>query len=745
MKRHFAITLLFCILFTINAFAQVVQILDPNLREAIREQLQLPAGTPITQQDMQKLEYLDNEKTEKMGITDLTGLEYATNLSSIPLNQNEITDLSPLSNLIQLESLGAWGNPISDISPLAKLTNLRFIDLGSCDIADIIPLSNLTKLQTLQLGWNHLIQDISPLANLTNLKSLHLNHSRIVDISPLSNLIQLEVLVAWSNPISDISPLAKLTNLRFIDLSVCDIADITPLSNLTKLQTLKLGWNYLIQDISPLADLTNLKSLHLNGNRIVDIRPLANLTQLKELFMDGNRIGDFSPLDGLSLDSLRYDEICELPYLPVQERLQNRTFPSIFAAWRGVVNSPEPSDTEHIDRHDLYWDGPHTGLDNLKTPKGWRLGGTVREAQEYRDSLFSLNPNMIFLAEVRVRDVGIGYYPEDFPYWLRDENGNPVKSPSGNVVLTDFTQPGMQDIVVGYAVAVAECGLFDGIFFDWFAEWGTVLHGYYSYEEEQRAKDKILQRIRAQVRDDFLIIINTNRTKIPRRAWGINGTFMETLRDNQWDLSIADSYTHTSLIEIEDTLLWVEEHLREPQVNCLEGWGIPTEPPDSPNNRRWMRVFTTMSLIHSNGYVLYNNGTVNPEHRHIWYDFWDADLGRPIGSKAQPYQDIEGLFIREYTNGWAVYNRSGNEQAITLPRVSTGVSSTKQDITHLLPDLDGEIYLRKGKPYDLNRDGTVNILDLIIVSQHFGTNEADINGDSTTNILDLTLVAQQLR
>ena len=416
----------------------------------------------------------------------------------------------------------------------------------------------------------------------------------------------------------------------------------------------------------------------------------------------------------------------------------------------GVVNSPEPSDTEHIDRHDLYWDGPHTGLDNLNTPKGWHLGGPVQDAQEYRDFLLNLNPNMIFLAEVRVQGVGIGYYPEDFPYWLKDENGNPVKSPSGNVVLTDFTQPGMQDIVVGHAVAVAECGLFDGIFFDWFGEDANVLVNehttprevFYTLEEEQQAKDNILKRIRAQVRDDFLIIINTNRKKIPRRAWGINGTFMETLSDTQLALPVANGqpYGYEGLKQIEDTLLWAEVNLREPQVNCLEGWGIPTEAPDSPNNLRWMRVFTTMSLTLSDGYVLYVFGNL---HQHIWYDFWDANLGRPIGPKAQPYQNIEGLYIREFTNGWAVYNRSGKPQPITLPRISTGVSNGKQDITHLLPDLDGEIYLRRGRPFDLNRDGIVNVLDLILVSQHFGTIEGDINGDDTTDLLDLTLVAQQ--
>ena len=186
--------------------------------------------------------------------------------------------------------------------------------------------------------------------------------------------------------------------------------------------------------------------------------------------------------------------------------------------------------------------------------------------------------------------------------------------------------------------------------------------------------------------------------------------------------------------------------MREPQINCLEGWGIPTEPPDSENNRRWMRLFTTMSLTLSDGYVLYNIGWQPGQplnHFHYWHPFWDADLGQPVGPTVQRYNEIEGLYIREFTNGWTVYNRSGEEQAITLPRPSIGVSSNRQDITHRLPDLDGEIYLRKGKPYDLNRDGAVNILDLILVSQHFGTTKGDVNGDSTTNIFDLTAISQQ--
>ena len=107
--------------------------------------------------------------------------------------------------------------------------------------------------------------------------------------------------------------------------------------------------------------------------------------------------------------------------------------------------------------------------------------------------------------------------------------------------------------------------------------------------------------MREAVGDDFLILVNTNRRKPLRAAPYVNGLFMETLRDNE------NGYTRDGLIEIESTLLWAEENLREPRINCLEGWGLVDQPPDSADNRRWMRVFTTMGLTLSDGYVLYND------------------------------------------------------------------------------------------------------------------------------------------
>ena len=80
----------------------------------------------------------------------------------------------------------------------------------------------------------------------------------------------------------------------------------------------------------------------------------------------------------------------------------------------------------------------------------------------------------------------------------------------------------------------------------------------------------------------------------------------------------------------------------------------------------------------------------------------------------------KGLFIREFTNGWAVYNRSGKEQQIEFSEAVSGVASgVKEKRSHILPDLDGEIYLKSesgldtAPTVDVNGDGVVNILDLV--------------------------------
>ena len=204
------------------------------------------------------------------------------------------------------------------------------------------------------------------------------------------------------------------------------------------------------------------------------------------------------------------------------------------------------------------------------------------------------------------------------------------------------------------------------------------------------------------------------------------------------DERVALGYAHADIFRIEQILIWSEKHFRQPRINAVHGYGLVRELGDSPGNKQWMRLFTTMSLTFSDGYVAFQNYTSG-----LWYDFWDADLGTPVGEKAQPYDNRDGDYIREYTNGWAVYNRSGEPQEISLRMQTTGVASGITSRTHTVPDLDGEMYLKQetGTSADVNGDGVVNIQDLVIVANALGKTEPDLNSDGVVNIQDLVIVA----
>ena len=252
----------------------VVHIPDTNLRAAIAEVLGKSPNVPITVEDMEGLGQL---RAPNRGIQDLTGLQLATNLKTLVLDDNQISDLSPIAGLIRLDSLWIFRNPVSDISPVRNLTNLISLAVSET-----------------------LVTDLSPVAGLINLERLFFsNESRsLSDLSPLAGLINLEYINSWGNSISDLSPLAGLTKLETIDFCGGNISDLTPLAGLTGLKELYLVSNK-IPDVSPLAGLTILNRLNLAHNKISDVSPLAGLTSLKWLGIEGNEIADFSPLDGI--------------------------------------------------------------------------------------------------------------------------------------------------------------------------------------------------------------------------------------------------------------------------------------------------------------------------------------------------------------------------------------------------------------------------------------------------------------
>ena len=140
---RFILFLLVCLSFPVIVTAQTVDIPDSNLRAAIEAIFGKASGDPITAADMATLIYFD---AKNANISDLTGLEGATNLTYLFLWNNAISDLTPLSNLTSLLFLDLQGNSVSDLSPVMGLTNLIFLGLRNNSVSELSPLVSNTGL-----------------------------------------------------------------------------------------------------------------------------------------------------------------------------------------------------------------------------------------------------------------------------------------------------------------------------------------------------------------------------------------------------------------------------------------------------------------------------------------------------------------------------------------------------------------------------------------------------------------------
>lgn len=236
----------FCVVFLctyvcISLAESPVYFADLNLQAAVETELGFSDPTPS---DMLGLTELG---ASNLGITDLTGLEYATNLTSLTLYSNNISDISALSGLTDLESLNLDNNQCSNISALSGLTRLTYLSLHYNNISNLSALSGLTNLRDLWIYENN-ISNISALSGLTNLTALGLNNNHISNISALAGMVHLKGLYLFGNSISNISTLSGLTDLKWLRLHSNQISDISALTGLTKLTRLDLYANPLNEE-----------------------------------------------------------------------------------------------------------------------------------------------------------------------------------------------------------------------------------------------------------------------------------------------------------------------------------------------------------------------------------------------------------------------------------------------------------------------------------------------------------------
>ena len=232
----------------------------------------------------------------------------------------------------------------------------------------------------------------------------------------------------------------------------------------------------------------------------------------------------------------------------------------------------------------------------------------------------------------------------------------------------DFSNPGFRKQIATRAKSVISSGVVDGVLLDWW------------WDETREGRLAMLKEIRNVLGDSALIFINPNDRLSPQSAPYINGVFMETAR------KVPKTAAHWK--EIQTALVWNQTNILEPKIVCLEVWYDK-----SRNELNKMRATTTMTLTLSDGYCLFSepNPVVGLDHRHDWYPFWDKSLGKAV--KKGSLQE-NGTYMREFENGYALYNPLGNGPAeVSFSKDHKSVATGKSGVKHIVADEDGDIFL----------------------------------------------------
>ena len=114
-----------------------------------------------------------------------------------------------------------------------------------------------------------------------------------------SDMVGLTHLIAHDRGIQDLRGLEFATHLGEIRANDNSIRDLSPLSGLLRMHTIELRRNE-IRDLSPISGLVNLRWLIVEENHIEDLSPISDFAHLDGLAVSGNLISDFTPVENLT-------------------------------------------------------------------------------------------------------------------------------------------------------------------------------------------------------------------------------------------------------------------------------------------------------------------------------------------------------------------------------------------------------------------------------------------------------------
>ena len=755
---------------------------------------------------------LNNIKLRGNRITDISPLAKLTSVDWLGLEENEITDLSPLEGLRKLNGIGISDNPISDVSPLASLISLERIDAWRTPISDFSSLAKLTTLRWIEFGDDRSIAALPSLKGVKSLRRLEINDCNISDLSGLAELTQLEWLTLVNNLISDVTPLGNLTGLEHLNLDANVIENVSPLAKLTKLEILYLE-NNKISDVSPLAELTNLERLDLRNNAISDFSPLEGLSEKTHIRSDGNPgvlqqggpeiqgpwLWVLVPVPGGDSDAFRNTDLLARASsgdITEQEIATNGATEGesvgdnvwfsekISTDWNNirtmlsVLGMLEEDSRSNLVYGSLTLDSPReqqtkifAGSDDLH--KVWFNGQLVSEAvhggasgdyQEFVPVTLKQGKNVLLVA---VYDYGGGWGGH---FGFAPDAEYTVLSPSARF---------------SFSTAATQVKVGDTFTLQLKAENISDLAGWQSDITFDPA---------------VLKVNNVSEGNFLKQAGGRTHFLIGTIDNTNGRITgVGSARVSEGGVSGEGTLLSVtftakangesRLSLRKFQAGSSLGESIPSRPPDiiitvgepsisDVGDTKFFSLSTdTTPIRFGDTFTLRLNAEDVTDLAGWQTDIaFDSDLLEAVEVNEGDFlkaEDVSTFFLQG-----TIDNTAGEITKLSSARFGSGVSGTGtlllvtftakatgetrvtlsnfyagssggEAISSAAPEIVIAIEDRVFLAWDVNQDGQVNVLDLVLVAQYLGEDvsanpQSDVNGDGTINVLDLIIVAQYL-
>ena len=216
---------------------------DANFRNYLMSEY--PSGTITTAQLNARTELI----LEYKGISNMTGVQYFTQLKKLSLYGNNLTSIN-VRALTKLTYLNLGKNKLTSIN-VDNNTALEQLYLQSNQLTSVT-VEFLSDLRTLWVSQN---------PNLTNLECACNDLSNF----DIYNCTALQNLSCFNNPhLSTIYNLESCTALTHLDCEDCTITELPGVANMTNLQTLWACNNQLTS--LNVSNLSQLKKLNVSGN-----------------------------------------------------------------------------------------------------------------------------------------------------------------------------------------------------------------------------------------------------------------------------------------------------------------------------------------------------------------------------------------------------------------------------------------------------------------------------------------------